>query len=76
MIVYTAPPPPRAKGAFGPILIGKGGGRAPTREVVPRDALERRGGTPPPPPSRAPSLRPATVPLTPSASLNGICNRQ
>ena len=24
----------------------------------------------------APSLRPATVPLTPSASLNGICNRQ
>ena len=30
----------------------------------------------PPPPSRAPSLCPATVPLTPSASLNGICNRQ
>ena len=40
----------------------------------PRDALE--GGEPPPPPSGAPSLRPATVPLTPSASLNGICNRQ
>ena len=31
---------------------------------------------PPPPPSRAPSLRPATVPLTPSTSFNGICNRQ
>ena len=30
----------------------------------------------PPPPSRAPSLCPATVPLTPSAGLNGICNRQ
>ena len=30
----------------------------------------------PPPPSRAPSLRPATVSLTPSASFNGICNRQ
>ena len=28
------------------------------------------------PRSRAPSLCPATAPLTPSASLNGICNRQ
>ena len=28
------------------------------------------------PPSRARSLCPATVPLTPSASLNGICNQQ
>ena len=37
-----------------------------------RDVLE--GGQVPPPPSRAPSPRPATVPLTPSASLNGICN--
>ena len=37
-----------------------------------RDALE--GGEVPP--SRAPGLRPATVPLRPSASLNGICNRQ
>ena len=35
-----------------------------------------KGGGNPPPPSRAPSLCPATVPLTPSASLNGICNRQ
>ena len=40
-----------------------------------RDALEGAGGAPPPPPSRAPSLRPATVPLTASAGLNGICNR-
>ena len=30
---------------------------------------------PPPPPSRAPGLCPATVPLTASASLNGVCNR-
>ena len=37
----------------------------------PKDALE-----PSPPPSRAPSLCPATVPLTPSASFHGICNRQ
>ena len=42
--------------------------------------IGRGGGTPPPPPPprlpcKAPSLRPATVPLTPSASLNGICNR-
>ena len=36
-----------------------------------RDALEG-GGVPPPPPS----LRPATVSLTASASVNGICNRQ
>ena len=33
-------------------------------------------GSPPPPTSRAPSLCPATVPLTPSASFNGICHRQ
>ena len=32
-------------------------------------------GEPPPSPSRAPSLCPATVPLTASASLNGFCNR-
>ena len=31
---------------------------------------------PPPPPSRAPSLCPATVTLTPSAGFNGICNRR
>ena len=36
----------------------------------------RTGLSPPPPPSRAPSLCPATVHLTPSASFNGICNRQ
>ena len=40
-----------------------------------RDALEG-GGAGPPPPSRAPSLWPATVSLTASARLNGICNRQ
>ena len=31
---------------------------------------------PPPPYSRAPSLCPATVSLTASASLNGICNQR
>ena len=34
------------------------------------------GGVIPPRPFRAPSLLPATVPLTLNASLNGICNRQ
>ena len=34
------------------------------------------GGGTPLPPSRAPSLCPATVPLTPGAGLNGFCNRQ
>ena len=38
-----------------------------------RDALEGGGY---PPPSRAPSLCPATVPLTASVSFHGICNRQ
>ena len=42
----------------------------------PRPAMHWKGGRPPPPPGGRPSLRPATVPLTPSASLNGICNRQ
>ena len=37
----------------------------------PSHALE----APPSPSSRAPSLRPATAPLTPSDSLNGVCNR-
>ena len=41
-----------------------------------RDALERGEPPPPPPPSRAPGLRTATASLTPSASFNGICNRQ
>ena len=46
----------------------RGGGVTPR----PRDALE--GGEVPPSTSRAPSLCPATAPLTPSASLNGSCN--
>ena len=68
-----------------PLLSGRGGGRgqgcigrggAPCvtfRLVV---APLRGPGRSPPPPSRARSRCPATVPLTPSASLNGICNRQ
>ena len=40
-----------------------------------RDALEGGGGGTPPRP-RAPSLCPATVPLTASAGFIGICNRQ
>ena len=41
-----------------------------------RHTIRYRGlvPTPPPPPSRAPSQRPATVPPTPSARFNGICN--
>ena len=41
---------------------------------VPRDAME--SPPPPPLPGQGPSLCPAAVPLTPSAGLNGICNRQ
>ena len=41
-----------------------------------RDALEGGQVRPPPPLSRAPSLCPATVPVTASASFNGIQNRQ
>ena len=47
--------------------MGDGGGRA---------GMHSKGGRYPPSPSTAPSLCPATVPLTPSASLNGIRNRQ
>ena len=43
---------------------------------VSQGCIGRWGGAPPPPPSRAPCLCPASVPLTASASLNGICNRQ
>ena len=35
-----------------------------------------KGRGTPTPPSRALSLRPATVPLTASAGFNGLCNRQ
>ena len=47
-----------------------------SKALRPRQGCIVGGGYPLPPPSRAPSLCPATVPLTPSASLNGICNRQ
>ena len=36
--------------------------------------IGKGGGGAPPSPSRVPSLRPATVSLTPSARSNGICN--
>ena len=56
---------------------GGGGGALPGDARGPctpaSDALEGGGGTPP---STAPGLCPATVPLTPSTSVNGICNRQ
>ena len=42
----------------------------------PSPELHWKGGCATPPPSRAPSVRPATVSLTPSAGFNGICNRQ
>ena len=81
--------PQRQRGCVGRRPAGGGGasgrsGRRPKRTAVGtrpmpilptrRDALE--GGEVPPPPFGAPSLCPATVSLTPSASLNGICNRQ
>ena len=66
--------------------------RAPCIPHPPREVLEwlytvAGGGVTPPPPRdaleggvvprfRAPSLCPATVSLTPNASLNGMCNRQ
>ena len=40
-----------------------------------RDALEGGEVLPPPPPSMGPSRCPATVPLTASASFNGICKQ-
>ena len=40
----------------------------------PQGCIGRWGGSPSP--SRAPSLCPTTVSLTPSASFNGICNRR
>ena len=49
-------------------------GRIPVAPPRPphRDAMEVGKVSPPPPPPR----RPATVSLTPSASFNGVCNRQ
>ena len=68
--------PPHPLGDSGQQLVGGWGlVRVQTRRVGPRDALGG-GEVPPPPPTRAPSLCPATVALMPSASLNGICNRQ
>ena len=84
--LLTHPPPPPAC-----LSMHRRGGTSSLHEVVGRpkqrnegsygggggrDALGGGGVPPPPPPSRAPSMCPATVPLTPSASLNGICNRQ
>ena len=45
------------------------------KRVCPR-GMHWKGGRFPPPSSTAPSLCPATASLTPSASFNGICNRQ
>ena len=53
---------------------GRGGRVAPP--PPPPGMHWKGGGVPTFPPSRAPSLCPATVSLTPSARLNGICNRQ
>ena len=68
------PPPPQKKGATPPPLPPPplGGGGLNPRTPPTRDALEAEEV----PPSRVLSLCPATVPLTPSASLNGICNPQ
>ena len=68
----------------GVLPLATSGGALIAVQVVVRVRLRRgqgclgnggRGGYPPLPPSRTPSLCPATVPLTPSAGLNSICNR-
>ena len=46
--------------------------RGPAR--TPEEGMHWKGARYPPLPLQGPSLRPATVPLTPSTSLNDICN--
>ena len=53
--------------------MGLGGGGA---VQVAGAGMRWKGGAVTPPPSRAPSLRPANVSLTPSTGFNSICNRQ
>ena len=76
--------PPQSEGAG--VVPPSRGPAAPPKECVVRAAttcaiiqrgMHWKGGeaAPPPPSSRAPSLCPATVPLTASAGFNGICNR-
>ena len=60
----TRSDPQRVRLSSGERPIGAAKGKQPDTEAL----------CPPPPPP--PSLCPATVPLTPSAGLNGICNRQ
>ena len=87
--VSTSSPPPR--GPHTPSFKEREGQGSEWRSVNRRRQLRRqqqiqgdmpapgmhwKGGRYPPPFSRTPSLCPATVPLTPSASFNGICNRQ
>ena len=68
-------PLPRGLNNSAPLGAGAGGHTPP-----PQDCANFSSGPlaspPPPPPFRASSLCPATVPRTPSAPLNGICNRQ
>ena len=79
--VYAGPMPPTGLSIPNSVLGGGGSvcarpdaGGCHSLNTLDRDALE--GGEVPPPPSRAPSLCPATVSLTASASFNGMCNRQ
>ena len=61
----------------GSVRSGIGMPCAPFGGVQTAPGMHWKGGKyPPPPPSRAPSLCPATVPLTASVSFNGIGNRQ
>ena len=54
----------------------RGSGRAAGKgRVAGRDELEG-GEVTPPPPLQGAQPTPSTVPLTPSASFNDICNRQ
>ena len=65
LLVSASCPPPTALSTPSTAKRGAGGGWG--QGCVPK------GGEPP---SWAPSLRPATVSLTPSACFNGTCNRQ
>ena len=65
--------PPRGQGPR-PVTTAGGGPSKPVSQA-PAPEMRWKGGRYPSP-SRAPSLCPATVSLTPSASFNGVCNRQ
>ena len=69
-------PQPHAWGGGGHALGGGGQGCIGMGAGIPPSRSDTEALCQTPPPSRAPSLCPAAGPLTPSASFNGIGNRQ